>query len=980
MRRPENRFNPGSVAEAEAPLAYPLRIAILVGLILLTLAIAATAYQWLMRQARQQAETRLQQINTSLVEDFSLWRQTQLEAAATLARDPLLARAFLAVRAGNPKARADLAVWARSQRNRHSWSDVRFFTPDLQPIPGLAWPGTEPEIPIPSKAVMEQVVQSRQVQLTEIYPYSAEGQGLQQTRQDALHIAVMLPLSNPESPGQLIGLLVLGQRPHRTLFPLLGKHSLYDIGGKSWLIDTSTEHPRLLAGPHPLHNALSGAAEQTFGADLSGHSALRATVFMLELTDWGGRHAFAVAANVPGSHWLLVTEAPVDRLLGSTYRTLLILSVMILAVISTLIAANHLLTLRHRNQEYLRRYQGERERRKLLEALRESDSQLDIFFNDAFSGMGVATHSLQWQRINPALAELIGCQPHALCGQPCRELFFPEDRAAVMEAFEQLRHDKRKVSRQEVRLLRADGSALPVRLALHAIRQADASLKHLLIQVDDMRDRQEAEQLYDVLLNTCMDGFWILDLSGRLLGVNQGYCRLTGYAREELIGQPITAVEVYEDQSLVDARIARMIIQGGSEYFETAHRCKDGSLAYLEISASFSHLQGGRLYAFLRDITERKGFQQALEQERAQLRTLFDGIDAIIYVSDLDTYELIYANDSFVQPGVRDFSGQRCHQFMHGHDSPCAFCNKPSLRLHDAGNSHVWQFHDSHTGRWYRCADKLLNWWDGRRVRFEIASDITAQKNHDQQVLQLEKLSSLGQLTAGLAHELNNPLMGVINGIQFCIEEHLSDEERRGVLRDAEQQTRRCINIVRELLAFSRQRGVDMHVFCEIDPQPIIARVLRLFDYRLTKAGIQLDVNCDPQLQRLRLQPERFEQVVTNLVGNAVDAVAGSPERRISLRLSRQDGQVALEISDTGPGVPKEIQQRVFEPFFTTKPTGQGTGLGLSTSWSIITDHGGTLDFASLEGQGTRVTARLPDTSPQPAPTAIQPPHPTSSA
>ncbi|WP_201067447.1 MULTISPECIES: PAS domain S-box protein [Thiorhodovibrio] len=756
---------------------------------------------------------------------------------------------------------------------------------------------------------------------------------------------------------QLAGVLVLGKQPRQALFPLLDDWSRQEIDGTSWLIDIGGESPHLLAKSG--HAEDFGRETVPFDADLGDRPELKATMFMLELTDLDGRHAFGVSTRVPGSNWLVVTTAPVAQLLGPTHRILIMMGLMIASVIVTLIAAMRLLTLHKRGQHYLRRYHREREKRELLEALRESDSQLQVFFNDAFTGMAVATSELRWQRVNPALAELMGTDTETLAGQPCVELFCAEDRDTVAQLLEQLRRGERKGAQRQVRLVHGEGHLLPVRLALHAIRDGAQAFQYLLVQLEDMRDRQEADQLYDALLHTSLDGFWIINQAGELLEVNTGYCRMTGYQREELIGQPITAIEAKEDERLVQARMARMI-DGNQEHFETAHRHKDGRLVPIEVSTSYSHLLGGRFYAFLRDISERKRIQTVLDAERAQLRSLFDGIESIIYVADPETYELLYANAAFTGSLPDTPIGKPCYQVMHGRTLPCPFCTNHVIRQRKGTHSHVWQFHQQATGRWYRCADKLVHWSDGRQVRFEIASDITAQKNSDQHSLQLEKLSSLGQLTAGLAHELNNPLMGVINAIQFCLAEDASDAERQDVLKDAEEQTRRCINIVHELLAFSRQHNGPVHAFREVDPQPIIKRVVRLFDYRLNRDQIQFELELDPQLERLRLQPERFEQMVVNLLSNAIDAVAERPQRRIQLHFARRGEVAALDLIDTGVGLTETLQRRVFEPFFTTKPPGKGTGLGLSTSWSIIADHGGTLEFVSAEGQGTRVTARLP--------------------
>lgn len=938
-----------------------------------TLAAAGSGALLLLERARVDAETKLNEINLAHVQELDIWRRTQLAAAELASGNPLLARAFTAALAGDPQATQDLAGWTQDQRRTHGWSDIRFFDRHLKLLDHLGW--TEGS----SRALTELPQMSDDLRkidrplLTDIHPRQtmpASTRPVATARSRPLHIGVLAPLKDPDAAETAsIGLLILGKDPRHALFPLLNEGSLQAIDAKSWLIDIGGEVPRLLASPPTRDADRSDSTSADFGSELSGRPELQSRLFMRELTDLAGRRAFAVAASVPRSQWLVVTTAPVARLLAPARLMIGIMVALLGLVALTLFAANRLLILRERSKDYLRRYQGEREQRELVERLRDRDKQLQVFFNDAFTGMAVASAEARWERVNPVLAELVGCEPADLTGRECTEIFCAEDRAGVGELLEDFRRGIRQDAEKDARLRRRGGSLLPVRIAIHGIRDTDRSLKLLLIQIDDIRDRLEAEQLYDVLINTSIDGFWILDQAGCLLEVNASYCRISGYSRDELLGRP--AAQLGGDEAQGQALMQRLLSEQ-SEYFEATHRRKDGTLISVEVSTSYSRLQGGRFYAFLRDVTDRKRIEQALALERAQLHSLFDGIDAVLYVADLETHELLYANASFAGALPEQPIGQPCYQVMHKRTSPCPFCTNTLIKNREAPGSLVWQFHDQGRGRWYRCADKGIRWSDGRLVRFEIASDITAQKNNDQRALQLEKLSSLGQLTAGLAHELNNPLMGVINAIQFCLDDGTSVDDTTPVLRDAETQTRRCIAIVRELLAFSRQQGDGLHAFRQVDPQPIIQRVVRLLKYRFDKEQIRFEFDLDSAPTELRLQPERFEQVMINLLANAIDAVSGQPERHIRLRLCEQEDATLLELTDSGPGVPLAVQRRVFEPFFTTKAPGKGTGLGLSTSWSIIADHGGTLDFTSSDGQGTCVTARLPRARP-PTPASASP-------
>jgi signal transduction histidine kinase len=238
--------------------------------------------------------------------------------------------------------------------------------------------------------------------------------------------------------------------------------------------------------------------------------------------------------------------------------------------------------------------------------------------------------------------------------------------------------------------------------------------------------------------------------------------------------------------------------------------------------------------------------------------------------------------------------------------------------------------------------------------------DITEQRRLADQNYQMERFDALGRLTAGVAHELNNPLMGIINGAQYCLSPQSTESMRRQVLQDIERQTRRCIGIVDSLLTFSRSGNASRYPFVESDAESLVGHVVRLLEYRIRKEGIDLKVKCADDLPRVWLQPEPFQQLLINLLTNAIDAVAASENKSISVRLGADAERLLLTVADHGAGISLADQARIFDPFFTTKPSGKGTGLGLSTCWSIIQDHHGQLDCKSRPDKGTTFTARLP--------------------
>jgi len=234
--------------------------------------------------------------------------------------------------------------------------------------------------------------------------------------------------------------------------------------------------------------------------------------------------------------------------------------------------------------------------------------------------------------------------------------------------------------------------------------------------------------------------------------------------------------------------------------------------------------------------------------------------------------------------------------------------------------------------------------------------DMTEERRVAEQLRQSEKLVALGELVAGVAHEVNNPLTGISAFAQLLQEERLTPDQLEAaqmIKREAD----RAVSVIRDLLTFARKTGPRS---VPIDMNLLIEQTMRLRTYGLRTAGIELRQELAPALPRVRGDDRQLQQVLLNLVVNAEHAVANCPVRIITLRTSVAGGRMIVEVSDTGQGMSVEVQKRIFEPFFTTKAEGAGTGLGLSVSFGIVQTHGGTLTVHSAPGAGATFRLTLP--------------------
>lgn len=252
-------------------------------------------------------------------------------------------------------------------------------------------------------------------------------------------------------------------------------------------------------------------------------------------------------------------------------------------------------------------------------------------------------------------------------------------------------------------------------------------------------------------------------------------------------------------------------------------------------------------------------------------------------------------------------------------------------------------------------ADKAEN-GAGAAVQFLI-KDISHRKAMEKQLVQADKLASIGQLAAGIAHEINNPLSVILGYTQLLLREEKEGTEKHSDLKIIEKHARNCKTIVGDLLSFSRSTGTRKqlrHVHSSID------EVLSVLQNHFELDGIRLEKEFDAAIPPMVLDAEKIKQVFMNLLMNAKQAIGKKGVIRVKTRFDPLHSQAVIEVSDTGTGIHAEDISRIFDPFFTTKATGEGTGLGLSVSYGIVQDHGGQILVQSEPGQGATFTVVLP--------------------
>jgi len=243
----------------------------------------------------------------------------------------------------------------------------------------------------------------------------------------------------------------------------------------------------------------------------------------------------------------------------------------------------------------------------------------------------------------------------------------------------------------------------------------------------------------------------------------------------------------------------------------------------------------------------------------------------------------------------------------------------------------------------------------GHQPTVVIVDDVTDQTELESQLRQSDRLASVGLLAAGVAHEVNTPLAGISSYVQMMQRKMPDSDPRRAILEKIEKQTFRASSIVNNLLNFSRQQASDMQA---VDLNAVVGETLTLAELPLSKRKVHVATDLESELPPVWGDSGKLQQVLMNLVLNARDSMPNGGD--LSIRTARQNGEVVLEVADTGAGIPKEQIHKIYDPFFSTKGTGKGTGLGLSVSYGIVQEHRGTITVRSETDSGTCFRVALP--------------------
>lgn len=473
----------------------------------------------------------------------------------------------------------------------------------------------------------------------------------------------------------------------------------------------------------------------------------------------------------------------------------------------------------------------------------------------------------------------------------------------------------------------------------------------------------QSEERYRAIFDTAANLITSVDRRGIIVDCNAQISSFLGYTRGEIIGQPMSKIIHPDYLAKAEESLAEILTKGVTYDREYKMVRRDGSLIDVSINSSALRDDQGewtKTVCIISDVTTARRMEEAVRNAYAELELVFDTAGGGMRVVDLD-FNVIRANDTYAEMSMarkQDAVNHKCYE-----DFPGPLCHTPQCTLQriSGGEERIEsevekERSDGTKITCMRTATALRNRENRLLGMVEDYKDITELRKAQEHLQHSQVLASLGEMTAGIAHEVNNPLSSILLYSELLVATDIEPRVRKD-LRIIHDEAKRATQVMTDLLAYSRKvkpqtRRLDVH--------KILKKLVSMRRYAQKVQNITLETDFQPAPLHVSGDSTQLRQLFINLVLNAEEAVKECAERRIKISTWTEGDWVKIAIADTGPGIPKENLKQIFYPFFTTKDTGEGTGLGLSTCYGIVTNHHGLIVARNNPDGGATFVVDLP--------------------
>lgn len=602
-------------------------------------------------------------------------------------------------------------------------------------------------------------------------------------------------------------------------------------------------------------------------------------------------------------------------------------------------------------------------RKKSEEILRESEERYRTLI--AASPSGIIQTDLEGRIIyaSPKMISLVGYEnASAAIGCSPLEWITPEDRDRAGMNLNWIKQGK-NLGANYYRISKADQTYFWGELNTSILRDQTGTPIGMMSVVSDITERKQAEdeikwreQRARTLLIASNDMAHIIDEDGIILEVNEVMATALKVPKDKLVGMC-----VYDRYPGKNAERRKQLVnqviheQKQLRFFDEQNgKVYESNISPIATAAG----EKRQVVVFARDITERIQSEISIKRAAEEWRTTFDSITEPISIIDKE-FKLLRVNKAFAdmygkEPG--DIIGSTCYELVHKTTGPVSRC--PHLQTLTKGLPYTEEIFEPTTNRNLEVSTSPIFNQEREVVSsVHITRDITDRRQLQEQLMLTDRLASIGELAAGIAHELNNPLTSIMGLSELVMEKEISQENREN-LSIINRESQRAARIVKDLLTFARKHAPIKQPTKLSD---IIEDVLRIRAYEHKVNNIEVITRYDDHIPEIMVDYFQIQQVCINLIINAEYFMLQNKNwGTLIITAKNTQDRVQVSFTDDGPGIPPENLNKIFDPFFTTKEVGKGTGLGLSICHGIMTEHGGRIYANSENGKGAIFILEFP--------------------
>jgi len=602
-------------------------------------------------------------------------------------------------------------------------------------------------------------------------------------------------------------------------------------------------------------------------------------------------------------------------------------------------------------------------------------------FEQVRHGLFVSTKEGRFINCNQAMLEMLGygSKEEFLSIDIGKDLYInPEDRKRFQQEIEKRGY----VKDYEIKFKKKTGEKISVLVTCNSLLDNKGTVigyQGLNIDITARkrmeREVREATKRFQKIAEMGDDGIIVFDKSYRIEFANKMATDVTGFSGEELMGMDFNLLLNERDQKF----LADMHSEVGEDEdrrvcveMEINTAMGDDRDVEVCITIAKSEEKGFRTYAYIRDITQRKKMERKIREANEFLSKMIESSVNCVVATDMKGNILLF------NKGAEELLGYKAEEVVGKMNIrniyPPGVAKEIMAKMKSpdyGGVSRLKSLPMVHKNRRGEAIDGSLSAsiiYDDKgnevatvgiftdlRPRLEMEEKL---RKTQQQLLQSEKLAAMGRLTSQVAHELNNPIYGIMNTLELLKTEIPSNSRRRKILDMSLSETQRLSEMLSSMLSFSKPQEEARR---EININKLIEDILLFLEKQLRESNIKIQINLSKKFPLITASPNQIRQVILNLIANAKDAMPNGGA--LTVETLSENNQIIIKVQDTGIGIPEEIRDKIFDAFFTTKQKVKGVGLGLSVCYGIIKDHGGDIIVKSEVNKGSTFSIVLPQSS-----------------